>query len=97
MRINGKSKEELARMSNEELTMYGAEIDMNRVRVNDYLIVKERIGKEWENRYPSIFKTEKVTLCTGHEVYHATHESTMAYGEGKTAKDAINDLKHRMA
>jgi len=34
-------------------------------------------------------------LCTGHKVFHAESRETLAYGEGKTKKEAIEDLKKR--
>jgi hypothetical protein len=40
-------------------------------------------------------KVEKVTLCTGHKVYHATNPSFLAYGEGKTEAEAIKDFENR--
>ena len=44
---------------------------------------------------------EKLRLCTGHEVYHATLPTLpgpipICYGEGKTEKEAITDLNHRI-
>lgn len=95
--IKGKTKKELKAMNNEELSKYFAEICMaGKHHVYDYDLVCLNIQNEQANRMPILFNIEKVTLCTGHRVYHATHNKYLEYGEGKTKKEAINDLKKRI-
>jgi hypothetical protein len=41
---------------------------------------------------------EKVTLCTGHKVYHVNSKDTrdcLEYGEGLTIKQAVTDFEAR--